>query len=374
MGLELHRLGCTQTIAQISEPRAGAPGHRPGSLIATRAYFPNAFRAAVRQRSRWMTGIALQSWQKFGWQVRRWQAYWLWRDRKGLLNHPVAVLVNVLFLYGCTGWLWSAASGNLWPMRSEIAAKPWLLHLLAANAALLVWRQTATAMCVGRIYGWPLAMTATLRAPWANLINCCASFQALGIFLTAQLRKHDVRWRKTLHAYPTVRQRSTPKVRLGAILVSQRAAQPSQVQAALQSRKWGERLGESLVRTRVVSEQKVYEALSLQHGLPFLSLEIDDVDRRALESLPRTVTGALGVIPFLWDAPERLWLAVCEAPEEEVSRTLSRLRNLQVRFALITPANYRALEQGVLRLEHKRQDAPVSIRVTRAREEVYQAW
>jgi adsorption protein B len=110
MGLELHRLGCTQTIAQISEPRAGAPGHRPGSLIATRAYFPNAFRAAVRQRSRWMTGIALQSWQKFGWQVRRWQAYWLWRDRKGLLNHPVAVLVNLLFVYGCISWLGSGAT------------------------------------------------------------------------------------------------------------------------------------------------------------------------------------------------------------------------------------------------------------------------
>jgi hypothetical protein len=44
-----------------------------------------------------MTGIALQSWRRFGWQYRPGQAYWLWRDRKGLLNHPVSVLANLVF-------------------------------------------------------------------------------------------------------------------------------------------------------------------------------------------------------------------------------------------------------------------------------------
>jgi adsorption protein B len=375
MGLELHRLGCTQTIVHEIGSSVGRPEKREGNFIATRAYFPKRFRAAVRQRARWMTGIALQSWQKFGWQASRGQAYWLWRDRKGLLSHPVSVLANVVFLYGFAGWLWSAWSSIPWVMRGEIAARPWLLYLLAANAAFLVWRQTATAMCVGRIYGWAFAATAPLRAPWANVINCCASFRALTTFLVASFRKREVHWTKTIHAYPTARQRSTSKIRLGAILVSQKAAQPSQVEAALRSRKWGERLGESLVRMRAVSEQKIYEALSLQYGLPLLSLDLDDVDRRALKSLPRKVAGALQVIPFLSDAPERLWLAVCEAPDEETSRTLSRLRRLQIRFALITPTNYRDLEQSVLQLEHEGENVRVSGAVARApRDEVYQAW
>jgi adsorption protein B len=34
---------------------------------ATREYFPRRFRTAVRQRSRWVTGISLQGWERHGW-------------------------------------------------------------------------------------------------------------------------------------------------------------------------------------------------------------------------------------------------------------------------------------------------------------------
>ncbi len=376
MGLELHRLGCSQTIVHEIASSMGRQEKRKGHLIATRAYFPKCFRTAVRQRARWMTGIALQSWQKFGWRTRRGQGYWLWRDRKGLLSHPVSVLANVVFLYGFAGWLWSLGAGVPWAMPSEIAAKPWLVHLLIFNTVLLVWRQAAAAMCVGRIYGWAFAVTAPLRAPWANLINCCASFQALGTFLAALFRKSEIRWTKTIHAYPTARQRTASKVRLGKILVSQKTAKPSEVEAALRSRKWGERLGESLVRMQVVSEQKVYEALSVQHDLPLLVLRTGDIDPRALQSLPHKVADTLRVIPFWCDTPGRLWLAACEAPGEEISKTLSRLRGLQTRFALITPTNYRELERSMLEQQPGRdQDPAASFAKPRpAGDEVYQAW
>ncbi len=375
MGLELYRLGCTQAIVHELGQAAGWAPWRRWELVATRAYFPKRFRTAVRQRGRWMTGIALQSWQKLGWGAGRGQAYWLWRDRKGLLNHPVSVLANLVFVYGCMGWLLSALSGVPWAMRAEIAASPWLLYLLAANAALLVWRQVATALCVAKIYGWPFAITTPLRAPWANLINCCASFRAIGMFLARLYNKREIRWTKTLHAYPTARQRSPSKIRLGSILMSQKAVDPLLVEAALRSRKWGERLGESLMRMRAVPELKIYEALSLQHGLPLLSLEMEDIDPQALERLPRRVAAALHVIPFLWEASERLWLAVSEAPGEEVSRTISRLRGMQVRFALITSTNYQDLERSVARLDQERERVPVSVTASwTSRDGVYQAW
>ena len=31
-------------------------------------YFPDTFSAAVRQKSRWVAGIALQSWTEIGWR------------------------------------------------------------------------------------------------------------------------------------------------------------------------------------------------------------------------------------------------------------------------------------------------------------------
>ena len=36
-------------------------------LIATRAFFPDRFDTAVRQKSRWVLGIALQGWDRVGW-------------------------------------------------------------------------------------------------------------------------------------------------------------------------------------------------------------------------------------------------------------------------------------------------------------------
>jgi hypothetical protein len=40
-------------------------------VIATREYFPSGFRASVRQRARWITGIALQAWRQSAGRARR---------------------------------------------------------------------------------------------------------------------------------------------------------------------------------------------------------------------------------------------------------------------------------------------------------------
>ena len=68
VGLELHRLGCKQVFA-LREVRPSVRGRHERSPIATRAYFPRTFGAALRQRTRWLMGNNLQAWQRFGWDV-----------------------------------------------------------------------------------------------------------------------------------------------------------------------------------------------------------------------------------------------------------------------------------------------------------------
>ena len=48
--------------------RSGVPAGQTVP-VATREYFPRHFRAAVRQRGRWVTGIALQGWERHGWRA-----------------------------------------------------------------------------------------------------------------------------------------------------------------------------------------------------------------------------------------------------------------------------------------------------------------
>ena len=82
IGLRLHRLGCRQIFIPLHR---GARG-----FLATREYFPKTRATAIRQRTRWVTGIALQTWQRHGWRGSAAEVYWFWRDRKGLLGNPLS--------------------------------------------------------------------------------------------------------------------------------------------------------------------------------------------------------------------------------------------------------------------------------------------
>src|SRR5262249_45927427 len=95
-GFALHRLGCRQMFFPVT--------WRDGEFIATRAYFPRPFRAAVKQRTRWVMGIALQSWELHGWSDTMSQLYWFWRDRKGLVGAVASPAANAVFLYGAASW------------------------------------------------------------------------------------------------------------------------------------------------------------------------------------------------------------------------------------------------------------------------------
>ncbi len=108
-GYRLHALGCRQTFVPLRFDST--------VLTATREYFPRTFRRAVRQRSRWVTGIVLQGWQLHGWRAPRRQLYWFWRDRKGLIGNLLAPFANFLLLAGITlkaPELAALGAGALW--------------------------------------------------------------------------------------------------------------------------------------------------------------------------------------------------------------------------------------------------------------------
>jgi len=79
-GFQMHRWG-------VPNFRAGSCGER--GFVATREYFPRKFRAAVRQRTRWITGISLQSWQRHGWRDTA-SSFIGSGDRKGLIGNLAA--------------------------------------------------------------------------------------------------------------------------------------------------------------------------------------------------------------------------------------------------------------------------------------------
>ena len=176
-----------------------------GDRIVSRGTFPGLVDAAVKQKARWVAGIALAGWDHLGWpgsrQVgdrlssgRAWLARWmLWRDRRAPLAALVLLAAYAGLIVTAIGWAgqellsWTAA-----PLGDGMRL------LLAFNAMLLGWRMAIRAHFTARWYGWQEAALALPRAFVANVIAMLAARRAVVLYWR-MLRSGEVVWDKTPH-------------------------------------------------------------------------------------------------------------------------------------------------------------------------------
>ncbi len=336
-GLRLKKLGLRQTFVPIQ--------FREGVPMATREYFPRRFGQAVRQRTRWVTGIALQTWKRYGWRGAGRQAYWFWRDRKGLLGNPVSLGANLILVYALATWLLSRG-GPEWGLGATLA-HPLLWRLMAVNVVFQVIHLTVRAACVARVYGWIFALGVPLRVVYGNWLNSVATTRAVFTFLRAEIRREPLVWVKTDHAYPCRAALLPHKRPLAEILAGSGYLTTDQLAHALSTMPPGGELAEHLVRTGLLGEQEVYEAISLQLGLALGRIEPAEVHRNVARALPAAVIERWNVFPYRIEAGS-LHLASPDLPSDELHEELRRLTRLDIRVELVTPSNFRVLSEELL--------------------------
>ena len=169
-----------------------------GALVAVRAYFPSDLPAAVRQKARWMTGIALAGWDRTGWaRTGAIGEHWMrMRDRRATLAIPVLAIAYLALV----AWGLSLA-GHLATATGMPEPAPAVRWLLAANAVLLGWRLGMRALFTGHAFGLVEAMRSIPRVFVANLVALLAARRALAIYLPT-LRGQRPVWEKTAHRFP----------------------------------------------------------------------------------------------------------------------------------------------------------------------------
>lgn len=185
--------------AALGSPAHFARVHDAEGLVSVRAYFPNRFGAAVRQKARWMTGIALSGWDRTGW-ARPGQIadHWMrMRDRRA----PLALLVLAVGYLALCGWLVSVA-GHAWLGGQAPAVGPVTRAVLEATLALLCWRLVWRMAMTAHRHGWREGLWALPRVVTANAIALCAMGRALVPYIRL-LRGDPPRWEKTAHDFPT---------------------------------------------------------------------------------------------------------------------------------------------------------------------------
>ncbi|MBX3593485.1 MAG: glycosyl transferase family protein [Sphingomonas sp.] len=192
LGLTVAAMGGRSTFLRARDA-AGGP-------IAVRAYFPATLGAAVRQKARWLTGIALAGWDRTGWaKGGSIGEHWMrMRDRRATLAIPVLAIAYFALL----GWALSLG-GHLAAGLPVPAPDPAMRWVLLGNLCLLAWRLVARAWFTGRHYGGLQACLSLPRVLAANLIALLAARRALAIYWPT-LRGRAPIWDKTAHRFPAI--------------------------------------------------------------------------------------------------------------------------------------------------------------------------
>lgn len=187
MGLRIGELGLKTMFVRMP----AVPGSR--GVVASRGHFPSTFGEAVRQKARWLGGIALSGWDRMGWRGGLGERWMRMRDRRG----PIAALLLL------SGYLAALIWSQMWLAEAlgapvQVGMDPALSLLLWINMWLLLWRIAMRALFTGSIYGWKEGLRSVPRLVVGNLIAIAAAARALTLYLG---RKPPA-WDKTRHTFP----------------------------------------------------------------------------------------------------------------------------------------------------------------------------
>jgi adsorption protein B len=187
LGLRIGALGGHGAFVRL-------PAGDGNGLVAVRACFPATIEASVRQKARWITGIALAGWDRLGWSgglAERWMRL---RDRRALVAALVLAAAYVAIFFWLAAWAAARLTGH--PATAVMPAP-----LLVTNLSLAAWRMAIRGSFTARAHGWRMAMLTPLHMVIGNIVAMAAAVRALGLYLGI-VRGGRVRWDKTTHVFP----------------------------------------------------------------------------------------------------------------------------------------------------------------------------
>lgn len=175
-----------------------------GRLVGTRSCFPGRIDAAVRQKTRWMQGIAFEGWDRIGWVWAQNPGvssavatlWMLWRDRRSAL-----AAVAVFAAYAGLGLLLAVQALVPAAVAGAVGDQSVLTTICLINMVLLLWRAMVRMWCTAHYYGWRHAPLALLRIAVANVVLVMTAWRAMARYWR-RLGGSPLVWDKTEHQFP----------------------------------------------------------------------------------------------------------------------------------------------------------------------------
>ena len=185
--------------------------------LSVREFFPDSFRAAYRQKSRWALGIGLQGWHQIPWRGRSTAArYFLLHDRKGVVTSFIGIVAYVLLLQFVA--LHAGAAAGWWEQpRPELATMRGILE--EAGRVGITLREDGLGLALERT----LARLADRLAGKPDDAGLIETFE--GVVSLARSLRFEVDFGKAQNAYYELTRTVLPVMRRSAEAGSASATQ-----------------------------------------------------------------------------------------------------------------------------------------------------
>lgn len=254
--------------------------------IATRGLFPTRYIAAVRQRTRWVYGIALQEWADVGWPGSAAIRFTLFHDRKSILTHffngfAYFILIYWIFSYLTNGFYYY----HLKTLGDFLDENYWVVILIIISTIFMLERMINRAIFTGSIYGfWP-AVLSIPRIVYANILNIHTSYAAMKNFLFHPSKR---KWVKTSHTFPSEEQMAIYKRKIGDIMLDEGLISPKQLKNVIvEQSKTKDKIGEILLQYGFVNLKRLTDLLAQQNNLDIVDeKEFHVLDNSSIKNLP----------------------------------------------------------------------------------------
>lgn len=307
LSLQLKEKGYDIYYPLESVVRINYLGEEKKEYIATRSMFPRNYRAAVKQKTRWIYGITMQSFKLrdviTSPNLNIQSKYTLYKDYKSKFSNLLILPAYLIFIY----FLISIFT-NI-PIMYPIGSLSWYIMLILT--ILMLQRQVMRFWSVSKVYGFKSATISSLLPPIlplrmvvGNIINLHATINAwkikfVGVREKRSNKKVKPKWSKTDHEFldKTILKRF--KRTLGDDLLKKELISVEDLSRAIKvSKEKNLLLGEVLTKGSLVCENDVIQSIAVINHRQFINKPLGGFPHRNKENYNYKKLNDLNIIPL----------------------------------------------------------------------------
>lgn len=294
-------------------------------FISTRSMFPSNYRAAVRQKTRWIYGITIQSFKlKDIFKNRNLSfssKYSLYRDWKAKIGNLLLGPGYLIFLYFILSLFYDL------PIMYPRYSFSW--YLMAFLSIMMIERQILRFLAVKNVYGYKSALISTLLPPLlpfrmviGNIINFHATLNAWKMHILKNKKRKSnkkPRWSKTDHEFLEEEILKRFRRNLGDTLLYKRLISSEDLDMALTlARHQNKKLGLILMELGLVSEENIIKSICEITQKSYMDICSKEYLNRYLDKYNIKMLEDLEIIPIIETNHEIVVLSTIDVDEDMI--------------------------------------------------------